>query len=203
MTIDPTPARRRRAQTQVDFVVAAGLLLLVFGLAVGAVVPLVAQTPQSTSDAGAAADQITADRVAAWVVDLLGEPTDGTGTSAAAHASPEPGTLSPVCSVAFFTADERLAAGAGCPFTRVELNGSFGVDGVRIAVYDPGDRPGIDRAIVFGVETSHGHVAGRLTRSATTESSTRSTDSSRTGAAASSRVVTIDGEAYVLTVWVW
>lgn len=203
MTADPAPSRRQRAQTQVDFVVATGLLLLVFGLAVGAVVPLVAQTPQSTNNAGAAADQITADRVAAWVVDLLGETADGTGASAVAHASPEPGTLSPVCSVAFFTADERLAAGAGCPFTRVALHGPFGVDGVRVAVHDPGDRPGIDRAVVLGVETTQGHATGRLTRSTTSEFGSRPAGSSRTGAAVSSRVVALDGDAYVLTVWVW
>ena len=202
MTIDATAVGRERAQTQVDFIIATGLLVLVVGVAVGAVVPVV-QTAHPTANAGAAADQIAADRVAAWVVDLLGARPDGAGVSAAMHASPKPGSLSPVCSVAFFTADERLAADAGCPFPRVELHDLFGVDGVRIAVHGPGDRPGVDRAVVLGVETAQGHLTGRLARSTTNASGRRPTTPSRTGTAVSSRIVAIDGTAYVLTVWVW
>ena len=202
MNTDSTHIGRRRAQTQIDFVIAAGLLVLVIGAAIGAMLPLGGVTTDTTGGS-AAADQIVADRITAWLIDLLGTTTDGPGGPPVLHVASEPGTLSPVCSVAFFTADKRLAAGAGCPFTDVKVHRLVDSGGLRLAVHELDDQPAVEQGITLGVETNRGRITGRLDRSTAGSSVTHSVDSPPTGSAASSRVVSIDGRAYILTVWVW
>lgn len=192
----------RRAQTQIDFVIAAGLLLMLFGASIGVILPLV--DPATDAAGGSAvADQITADRIAAWIVDVLATTADRPGAPPVLHVAAEPGTLSPVCSVAFFTADEQLAVNAGCPVTDIEDHRLSDGGGLRLAVHELDDQPGVEPAVSLDVETSRGRVTGRLDRSLGGGSIAQLTDSPRTASAVSSRVVSIDGRTYVLTVWVW
>ena len=202
MSSDTTHFRRVRAQTQIDFVVAVGLLVLLFGAAIGVLLPLEGATTDTTGGS-TAADQIAADRIAAWVIDLLGTTTDGSAESPALQVASEPGTLSPVCSVAFFTADERLAASAGCSCTDVNIHELVDNSGLRLAVHELDDQPAVEQAVTLGVETNRGRITGRLDRSAAGSSATQPVDFLLTGSAVSSRVVSIDGHAYLLTVWVW
>ena len=192
----------RRAQTQIDFVIAAGLLLMLFGASIGVILPLV--DPATDAAGGSAvADQITADRIAAWIVNVLATTADRPGAPPVLHVAAEPGTLSPVCSVAFFTADEQLAVNAGCPVTDIEDHRLSDGGGLRLAVHELDDQPGIEPAVSLGVETICGRVTGRLDRSVDGSSIGQPTDSPHTASAVSSRVISIDGRRYVLTVWVW
>jgi len=202
MSSDTTRFGRVRAQTQIDFVVATGLLVLLFGVAIGVLLPLEGATTDTTGGS-TAADQIAADRIAAWVIDVLGTATDGSAESPALHVASEPGTLSPVCSVAFFTADERLAASAGCSCTDVKIHGLVDNAGLRLAVHELDDQPAVEQAITLGVETNRGRITGRLDRSTASSSDPHPVEFLRTGSAVSSRVVSIDGHVYLLTVWVW
>ena len=192
----------RRAQTPIDFVIAVGLLLMLFGAAIGAILPLVEPTTDAAGGS-AVADQIAADRIAAWIVDVLATTADRPGEPSVHHVAAEPGVLSPVCSVAFFTADDQLAADAGCSVTDIEDHGLSDGGGLRLAVHELDDQPGVEPAVSLDVETSRGRVTGRLDRSLGGGSIAQLTDSPRTASAVSSRVVSIDGRTYVLTVWVW
>jgi hypothetical protein len=176
-----------RAQTPIDFAVGAGVFLLTLGFVI-AFIPTVFDP-----FAGAAtASPVVSDRIAAGIAgDLLA-------------ASPtEPGVLSPACTVAYFDGDEgnaTLADAAGCPAgVANDTAAAFGIDDdVLVVVHAMGASDPIGNASTVSIDTRYGTHSVELRRS--TRDPVRL---DRGGVSASQRLVSIDGDQYRLTVWVW
>jgi len=173
-----------RAQTPIDFAVGASVFLLTLAFVV-AFIP----TLFDPFTGAATASPIASDRVAAGLAgDLLA-------------ASPtEPGVLSPACTVAFFEPDAGLADAADCP-EGVEdgVAAQFGLDEeVLVAIQPLNESDPTAGASNLSIDTRYGTHALELRRSTTTPVSV-----DRGGVSASQRVVSIRGDRYRLTVWVW
>ncbi|WP_232745070.1 DUF7287 family protein [Halorubrum aethiopicum] len=181
-----------RGQTQIDFAVGAGVFLITLAFVV-AFVP----TLFEPFAAGETASPLVADRIAAGTVDLLGVSANASGGSAAVHAPTQPGVLSPACTVAFFEPNATLADDAGCPFDPdTDPAALFGVDDdVRVAIHELDGSA--ENATDVEFDTRHGTVGTTLNRSTT--DSTVTAD----GVTVSGRIVSLRGDQYRLTVWVW
>ncbi|WP_144799322.1 DUF7287 family protein [Halorubrum depositum] len=181
------PLARDRAQTPIDFAIGASVFLLTLGFVI-AFVPTVFDP-----FAGAAtASPVVSDRVAAGLAgDLLA-------------ASPtEPAVLSPACTAAYFEGDAgnaTLAAAAGCPAgVANDTAAEFGLDDdVLVVVHAMSEPDPIGNASTVTVDTEHGTHTVDMRRS--TRDPVRV---DRGGVSVSQRLVSIDGDQYRLTVWVW
>ena len=176
-----------RAQTPIDFAVGAGVFLLTLAFVI-AFVP----TVFDPFTAAETASPVVSDRVAAGVAgDLLA-------------ASPaEPGVLSPACTAAFFEAGEGNATPAdtaGCPEEiETDTAAQFGLDEeVLVVIHALNESDPSENASTVPIETRH------VSRNVTLRRGPDDTDDLNDGdASVSQRVVSIDGDQYRLTVWVW
>ncbi|MFC7324020.1 hypothetical protein ACFQMF_05415 [Halorubrum rutilum] len=173
-----------RAQTPIDFAVGASVFLLTLAF-------VIAFTPTlfDPFTGPATASPVVSDRVAAGLAgDLLA-------------ASPtEPGVLSPACTVAFFEPDAGLADEAGCPEgVEDDVATRFGLDEeVLVAIHELNESDPIADPLDLSIDTRYGTHALELRRG-----TTDSVRVDRGGVSASQRVVSIRGDQYRLTVWVW
>jgi hypothetical protein len=172
-----------RAQTPIDFAVGAGVFLLTLAFVI-AFVPSVFD-PFSGA---ATASTVVSDRVAAGLVgDLLA-------------ASPtEPGVLSPACTAAFFEGDDALATD-DCPDgIDDDAAAQFGLDReALVVIHALNESAPIGNASNVSIDTAHGTQNVTLRRASDDASGLARRDVS-----VSQRVVSIDGDQYRLTVWVW
>ena len=173
-----------RAQTPIDFAVGASVFLLTLAF-------VIAFTPTlfDPFTGPATASPVVSDRVAAGLAgDLLA-------------ASPtEPGVLSAACTVAFFEPDPSLADAADCPEgVEDDVATQFGLDEeVLVAIQELNESDPTTGAKNLSINTRYGTHALELRRS-----TTDSIRVDRGGVSASQRVVSIRGDQYRLTVWVW
>lgn len=181
---DRRPGEERRAQTPIDFAVGAGVFLLTLAFVI-AFVP----TVFDPFSGAATASPVVSDRVAAGLAsDLLA-------------ASPtEPGVLSSACTAAFFEGNATLGDAADCP-EGIEDDAAtqFGLDeDVLVAVHALDEAAPIGNASTVAIESRH--ASRDVTLSRTTDDPS---GISRRDVSVSQRVVSIDGDRYRLTVWVW
>lgn len=175
-----------RAQTPIDFAVGASVFLLTLAF-------VVAFTPTlfDPFTGPATASPVVSDRVAAGLAgDLLA-------------ASPtEPGVLSPACTVAFFEdgGNATLADEADCPEgVEDDVATRFGLDEeVLVVIHALNESEPIADPQDLSIDTRYGTHALELRRS-----TTDSVRVDRGGVSVSQRVVSIRGDQYRLTVWVW
>jgi len=178
------PGEAARAQTPIDFAVGASVFLLTLAF-------VIAFTPTlfDPFTGPATASPAVSDRVAAGLAgDLLA-------------ASPtEPGVLSPACTAAFFEPDPGLADVADCPEgIEDDVATQFGLDEeVLVAIHELNESDPNTGALNLSIDTRYGTHALELRRSTTTPVSV-----DRGGVSVSQRIVSIRGDQYRLTVWVW
>jgi len=178
------PTAVARAQTPIDFAVGAGVFLLTLAFVI-AFVP----TVFDPFSGAATASPVVSDRVAAGLAsDLL------------AASQTEPGVLSSACTAAFFEGNETLGDAADCP-DGIEDDAAtqFGLDEEVLVVVHALDEPApIGNASTVAIESRHASRDVTLRRSTEDPSGLDRLDVS-----VSQRVVSIDGDQYRLTVWVW
>ncbi|PAU84884.1 hypothetical protein CK500_05035 [Halorubrum salipaludis] len=178
---DPTVAR---AQTPIDFAVGAGVFLLTLAFVI-AFVP----TVFDPFSGAATASPVVSDRVAA-----------GLASDVLATSPTEPGVLSPACTAAFFEGNASLAADAGCPEeTEDDAASRFGLDEeVLVVVHSLNESAPIGNASTVAIDTRH--ASRDVTLSRTTDDPA---GLARRDVSVSQRIVSIHGDQYRLTVWVW
>jgi hypothetical protein len=176
-----------RAQTPIDFAVGAGVFLLTLAFVI-AFVP----TVFDPFSGAATASPVVSDRVAA-----------GLASDVLAASPTEPGVLSPACTAAFFADDDdsvTVAAEADCP-DGIEDDAAtqFGLDEeVLVVVHALNESAPIGNASTVTIDARH--ASGDVTLSRTTDDPS---GLARRDVSVSQRVVSIDGDQYRLTVWVW
>lgn len=178
-----------RGQTQIDFAIGAGVFLVTLAFVVGFVPTLFEPFTAAES-----ASPIVADRVAGVAVDLLGASSTPAGSL---HAPTEPGVLSPACTVAFF--DASLANETDCGFDDDALAEPFGLaEDVQVVVHELDETAPRENATTVDVRTANGSFENvTLTRS------DADPDATVDDVTVSGRVVSLNGDAYRLTVRVW
>lgn len=182
----------RRAQTQIDFAVGAGVFLLALAFVVAFVPTLF--DPFTAAETAA---PVVGNRVAAGTLDLLGASSTPGSTL---HAATKPGVLSPACTVAFFETNGTLATERDCPFDPDEdLDVLFELDGdLGVIIHELNESAPAENPAVVDVETRAGSFED-VTLSRSTADPTAPVDD----VTVSGRIVSVNGRQYRLTVRVW